>query len=180
MEFGNSPAASAHVTAACRAVTSKPLIVKLSPNQTDIAANAKQCLEAGADAFSAINTVAGMAIDSATRRPVLGNVSGGLSGPAIKPIALLAVWKVHQVCAPHNVPIIGQGGVVSTKDAIEFMLAGATAVGVGTGMFYDPLMCGKINRGIEDYLRQQSLASVSDLVGGLTMPSDPGRVQGAR
>lgn len=167
LEFGNSPESSARVVAACRAATTKPLIVKLSPNQTDIAGNARRCLEAGADAFAAINTVAGMAIDAAARRAVLGNITGGLSGPAIKPIALLAVWKVYQVCREHKTPIIGQGGVVSATDAIEFMLAGATAVGVGTGLFYDPLLCEKINRGIVDYLREKSLSTVGEIVGRL-------------
>ena len=170
MEFGNSPEMSARVTAACRKATTKPLIVKLSPNQTDIAGNARVCLEAGADAFAAINTVSAMAVDSETRTAAIGNGRGGLSGPAIKPVALLAVWSVHQVCRPHGVPIIGQGGIVSATDALEFLLAGATAVGVGTGLFYDPLLCGKLKRGLADYMRAHGVASVGELVGALRMP----------
>lgn len=163
--FGNSPEISARVVAACRAVTRKPLITKLSPNQTDIRENARRCIEAGTDAFAVINTVMGMAIDTGTRRPVLGNVQGGLSGPAIKPIALLKVREVHEVAAPHKVPIIGQGGIVTARDAIEFLLAGATAIGLGTALFYDPMACKKVNAGITEYLLKHGLASVSELGG---------------
>ncbi len=165
--FGNSPEMSGRVVAACRAVTSKPLITKLSPNQTDIRENARRCIEAGTDALSVINTVMGMAIDVKTRRPVIGNVQGGLSGPAIKPIALLKVHQVQEVAAPHRIPIIGQGGIVSATDAIEFLVAGATAVGIGTALFYDPMVCKKVNAGIAAYLRAHGLASVRDLVGSL-------------
>ncbi len=168
MEFGNDPAMSAAVVAACRPCTSKPLIIKLSPNQTDIRANARACLEAGADAFAVINTVAGMVIEAETRTPVLGSGQGGLSGPAIKPIALLKVHQVYQETAPHNIPIIGQGGVVSAQDAVEFLIAGATAVGVGTGLFYEPLACRAINDGICEYLQRHDMASVQELVGTLT------------
>jgi dihydroorotate dehydrogenase (NAD+) catalytic subunit len=128
--FGNDPDMSARVVAACRSATTKPLITKLSPNQTDIAENARRCLEAGSDAFSVINTLMGMAIDAESRTPVIGNNQGGLSGPAIKPVALLKVHQVYQVCRQHNIPIIGQGGVSSAEDALEFLIAGATAVGV--------------------------------------------------
>ena len=174
VHFGNDPDMSARVVAACRRVTRKPLITKLSPNQTDIRENARRCIEAGSDAFSVINTIAGMAIDLATRRPVLGNMQGGVSGPAIKPIALLKVRQVWEVAAPHRVPIIGQGGIAGASDAIEFLIAGATAVGVGTGLFYDPLLCPKINSGIADYLRQAGMRSVADLTGSLitTAPTD--------
>ncbi|MBV6417893.1 MAG: Dihydroorotate dehydrogenase B (NAD(+)), catalytic subunit [Steroidobacteraceae bacterium] len=165
--FGNSPEMSARVVAACRAVTRKPLITKLSPNQTDIRENARRCIEAGTDAFAVINTVMGMAVDVKTRRPVLGNVQGGLSGPAIKPIALLKVHQVHEVAAPHRIPIIGQGGIVSANDAIEFLIAGATAVGIGTALFYDPMACRKVNAGIADYLRAHRLGSVRELIGTL-------------
>jgi len=165
--FGNDPEMSARVVAACRAKTRKPLITKLSPNQTDIQANAKLCIEAGTDGFAVINTLMGMAIDTATRRPVIGNVQGGLSGPAIKPIALLKVHQVYQVAKDHDVPIIGQGGITSANDAIEFMIAGASAVGVGTALFYDPLVCKKINAGIERYLIDGGLDSVDQLVGTL-------------
>ena len=165
--FGNDPEMSARVVAACRAKTSKPLITKLSPNQTDIQTNARLCIEAGTDGFAVINTLMGMAIDTATRKPVIGNVQGGLSGPAIKPIALLKVHQVYQVAKDHNVPIIGQGGITTANDAIEFMIAGASAVGVGTALFYDPLVCKKINTGIEEYLRQKRLQRVAELVGTL-------------
>ncbi len=144
--FGNDPEMSAQVVEACRKATQKPLITKLSPNQTDIAENARRCIEAGSDAFSAINTLMGMAIDVRTRKPIIGNNQGGLSGPAIKPVALLKVHQVYQVCKPHGIPIIGQGGVSCAQDALEFLIAGATAVGVGTALFYDPLICPKINQ----------------------------------
>lgn len=133
--FGNDPAMSARVVEACRKATRKPLITKLSPNQTDIAANAKGCIEAGSDAFAVINTLMGMAIDIDSRTPLIGNNQGGLSGPAIKPVALLKVHQVYQVCHDHNIPIIGQGGIASAEDALEFMIAGASAVGVGTALF---------------------------------------------
>lgn len=165
--FGNDPVMSAKVIAACRAVTHKPLIAKLSPNQADIRENARLCIEAGADALAVINTVMGMAIDAETRAPILGNVRGGLSGPAIKPIALLQVHQVYQAAAPHNIPIIGQGGIVTATDALEFMLVGATAVGVGTALFYDPLVCKKINSGILEYLVRHQFDSASELVGAL-------------
>ena len=169
VQFGNDLDMSARVVEACRAATVKPLIVKLSPNQTDIAANARRCIEAGADAFAAINTLTGMAIDIETRRPVIGNNQGGLSGPAIKPIALLKVHQVHQVCRPHGIPIIGQGGIASPEDAIEFLIAGATAVGLGTGLFYDPLLARRVVEGIRAYLERHGLASVGELVGTLQL-----------
>ena len=167
--FGNDPAMSARVVGACRKATRKPLITKLSPNQTDIAANARGCLEAGSDAFSVINTLMGMAIDIESRTPVIGNNQGGLSGPAIKPVALLKVHQVYQVCRDHGIPIIGQGGICSAEDALEFLIAGASAVGVGTALFYDPLVCNKINRGIEAYLERHALTSVAQLVGTLQL-----------
>lgn len=173
VQFGNYPEMSAKVVAACRAVTKKPLIIKLSPNQTDIKENARRCLEAGADAFAVINTVMGMAIDVKTRRPVIGNVQGGLSGPAIKPIALLKVHQVYEVTKPHGVPIIGQGGICSATDALEFLIAGATAVGVGTSLFYDPFSCRRINAGIADYLAANGLSSVTQLTGSLEIPPRP-------
>ena len=172
VQFGNVPEMSARVVAACRAQTSKPIITKLSPNQTDIRENARLCIEAGTDAFAVINTVTGMAIDVETREPIIGNVQGGLSGPAIKPIALLKTRQVYEVAKDHDVPIIGQGGITTANDALEFLLAGATAVGVGTALFYDPLVCLKINAGISDYLARQELASVADLVGALNLRCD--------
>lgn len=168
--FGNDPDMSARVVEACRAVTSKPLITKLSPNQTDIAENARRCIEAGTDGFAVINTLMGMAIDIESQKPVIGNVQGGLSGPAIKPIALLKVHQVYQVARQHNVPIIGQGGINSTEDAIEFLLAGATTVGLGTALFYDPMICKQVNAGLIEYMQKHGLGSVSELTGALKLP----------
>ncbi|MEN8107351.1 MAG: dihydroorotate dehydrogenase [Pseudomonadota bacterium] len=176
--FGNDPDMSARVVAACRKVTEKPLITKLSPNQTDIADNARRCIEAGSDGFAVINTLMGMAIDINTRTPVIGNNQGGLSGPAIKPVALLKTHQVYQVCKPHGIPIIGQGGITTAADAIEFLIAGATAVGIGTALFYDPLVCGKINRGLLDYLNQHDMASVTGLIGSLTLHSNSPCISG--
>jgi len=165
--FGNYPDMSAQVVQACRRVTQKPLITKLSPNQTDIRENARRCIEAGTDALAVINTVMGMAIDARTRRPVIGNIQGGLSGPAIKPIALLKVHQVYEVAKPHGVPIIGQGGITTATDALEFLIAGATAVGIGTALFYDPFVCRKVNDGIAGYLRANGFESVTELTGSL-------------
>ncbi len=167
--FGNDPKMSAQVVAACRTATRKPLITKLSPNQTDIATNAKACLEAGSDAFAVINTLMGMAVDIESRMPIIGNNQGGLSGPAIKPVALLKVQQVYQVCRDHGVPIIGQGGITSAEDALEFLIAGASAVGIGTALFYDPLILPTINRGICEYLDRHGLASVGQLSGSLRL-----------
>ncbi len=167
--FGNEPEMSAKVVAVCRKVTNKPLITKLSPTQTDIAENARRCIDAGTDAFAVINTLMGMAIDIENRKPVLGNNQGGLSGPAIKPLALLKVHQVYQVCRNHAIPIIGQGGVACTEDALEFLIAGASAVGIGTSLFYDPLICAKINTGIRAYLKQHNLQSVKQLSGTLCL-----------
>lgn len=167
--FGNDPDLSAKVVEACRAVTSKPLIVKLSPNQTDIAEGARRCIDAGANALSAINTVSAMAIDIHTRMPRLGNNQGGLSGPAIKPIALLAVHKIYQVAKPHHIPIIGQGGITNAEDAIEFMLAGATLVGMGTALAKDPLIANKIIKGIQKYMNSYGFTHVSQLTGALEL-----------
>ena len=167
MEFGNDPEMSAQVVESCRKVTTKPIITKLSPNQADIKLNAKLCIEAGTDALAVINTISGLAIDIDKKELVLGNRAGGLSGPAIKPIALKKVYDVYQVSKKHGVPIMGQGGISSPEDAIEFILAGATTVGVGTALFFDPLICNKINQGLEKYLRANSLSSLGDLVGGL-------------
>jgi len=167
--FGNDPAMSARVVEACRRATDKPLITKLSPNQTDIAENARRCINAGTDAFAVINTLMGMAIDVETRRPVLGNNQGGLSGPAIKPVALLKVHQVYQVCLDHHIPIIGQGGIANAIDALEFIIAGATTVGIGTALFYDPLICPKINDGITEYLCRHNLQHISELIGTLEL-----------
>jgi len=165
--FGNYPDMSARVVEACRKVTRKPLITKLSPNQTDIAANARACIGAGSDAFAVINTLMGMAIDVERRQPIIGNVQGGLSGPAIRPIALLKVHQVYQECRAHGIPIIGQGGIETAHDALEFVLAGATTVGLGTALFYDPLAAPKINAGLDEYLRHHGFATIGALVGAL-------------
>jgi dihydroorotate dehydrogenase (NAD+) catalytic subunit len=172
VSFGNDPDMSARVVAACRANTSKPIIAKLSPNQTDIQENARRCIEAGSDGLAVINTLMGMAIDTATRQPVIGNVQGGLSGPAIKPIALLKVKQVYEVAHRHNVPIIGQGGITSAQDAIEFLIAGASTVGVGTALFYDPLICKTINAGIAEYLENNNFKHISELVGSMHTSAD--------
>ncbi len=170
--FGNDPDMSARVVEACRGVTKKPLITKLSPNQTDIAENARRCIEAGSDAFAVINTLMGMAIDIEAQKPFIGNNQGGLSGPAIKPVAVLKTHQVYQVTKTHNIPIIGQGGVLTAEDAIEFLLAGASAVGIGTALFYDPLVLPKINQGIADYLTRHNIASVAELTGKLQLNSN--------
>ena len=167
MAFGNYPDMSARVVAACRAVTDKPLITKLSPNQTDIVANARACIDAGSDGLAVINTIMGMAIDIETGRPIIGNVQGGLSGPAIRPIALLKVHQVYQEAGPRGIPIIGQGGIRTAHDAIEFLLAGATTIGLGTSLFYDPMAAKDINAGIKEYLQRHDIATVADLVGTL-------------
>ncbi len=169
--FGNDPDMSARVVAACRKATSKPLITKLSPNQTDIALSAKKCIEAGTDAFAVINTLMGMAIDIEKRQPVLGNNMGGLSGPAIKPVALLKTHQVYQVCKDHDIPIIGQGGITNAKDALEFIIAGASGIGIGTALFYDALVCKQINQEIKEYLKAHKIDKVGDLVGSLQLNS---------
>jgi len=167
--FGNDPDMSYKVVEICRKNTSKPIITKLSPNQTDIASNALRCIDAGSDGLAVINTVMGMAIDIEQQKPVLGNNQGGLSGPAIKPIALLKVHQVYQVSKKHNVPIIGQGGIVNAQDAIEFIIAGADTIGIGTALFYDPLICQEINTGISQYLDNHGLKNISSLVGSLSL-----------
>ena len=167
MEFGNDPEMSAQVVESCRKVTAKPIITKLSPNQADIQLNAKLCIEAGTDALAVINTISGLAIDINKKELILGNRAGGLSGPAIKPIALKKVYDVYQVSKKHGVPIMGQGGISSPEDAIEFILAGASTVGVGTALFFDPLICNKINQGLGAYLGNNGLKNVNELVGGL-------------
>ena len=167
VHFGNNPAMAARVVEAMRPMTSKPLITKLSPNNADIAETARHVIEAGSDGLSVINTLVGMAVDIEHRKPVLANISGGLSGPAIKPVAL---WKIHQtraIAAKHNIPILGQGGICNAKDALEFAIVGADAIGLGTGLFYDPLMCEKMLDEMSDYLEQHDMASYAELVGTL-------------
>lgn len=170
--FGNDPDMAARVVEACRQATTKPLIVKLSPNQTDIAEGARRVIEAGADALSAINTLMGMSISIDHWRPDLGNNQGGLSGSAIKPVALLKVHQVYQVAKPHNIPIIGLGGISCAEDAIEFMLAGASMVAVGTALAKDPLLIKKMNKDIARYLNKRGLQSVGELTGRLELNSN--------
>jgi dihydroorotate dehydrogenase (NAD+) catalytic subunit len=169
--FGNDPDMSYRVVEICRKNTTKPLITKLSPNQTNIALNAQRCIDAGTDGLAVINTLMGMSIDTKTRRPVIGNNQGGLSGPAIKPVALLKVHQVYQVSKKYNVPIIGQGGIMTANDAIEFIIAGASTIGIGTALFYDPLACPKINNGISQYLIDHQLNSIDELIGTLELNS---------
>lgn len=164
MAFGVTCAGAAEVTRAVRSVYRKPLIVKLSPNVTNIAEIAKAVEEAGADSVSLINTILGMAIDAEKRKPILSTITGGLSGPAVKPIALRMVWQVAQAV---NIPVIGLGGIMTAQDAIEFLLAGATAVQIGTANFIDPTTCQKVAQGINDYLEKYGYHSVSDIVGAL-------------
>lgn len=170
--FGNDPGMAAKVVEACRASTTKPLIVKLSPNQTDIAEGARRVIDAGADMLSAINTLMGMQIDIHTAKPTLGNNQGGLSGPAVKPVALLKVHQVYQVAKQYNVPIIGLGGIASAEDAIEFFLAGASMIAIGTAMAKDPLLVKKVNKGIAKYMQQQGYQSVSEMTGKLQLNTD--------
>ena len=172
VSFGNYPEMSAQVIAACRKATAKPIIAKLSPNQTDIQENARRCIDAGSDGLAVINTITGMAIDTETRTPIIGNVQGGLSGPAIRPIALLKVKQVYEVAAKHGIPIIGQGGITTVNDAVEFIIAGSTTIGIGTALFYDPLVCKTINAGIVEYLDNHELTGLVDLIGSLKLGED--------
>jgi len=170
VHFGNNPAMAARVVEAMRPMTKKPLITKLSPNSTDIAETARHVIEAGTDGLSVINTLVGMAVDIDNRRPVIDNISGGLSGPAIKPVAL---WKIHQtraIATKHSIPILGQGGITSATDAIEFAIVGSDAIGLGTGLFYEPLMCKKLLGDMREYLSSHHMNRYSELVGTLVTP----------
>jgi len=166
MAFGITCPGAEAVTREVRRVYNKTLIVKLSPNVTDIAEIAKAVEGQGADSVSLVNTFLGMAIDSATRKPLLSTVTGGLSGPAIKPIALRMVWQVAQAV---KIPVIGIGGIMNTADAIEFMLAGASAVQVGTGLFKNPFIPLEIIEGMKKYLEEHKLNNITDLTGSLQM-----------
>ena len=163
IQFGSDPVSAATVVAACRAACNKPLIVKLSPNVTDVVAMARACVDAGADSLSLINTLVGMAIDIKTRRPVLANTTGGLSGPAIKPVALRMVWQVAQAV---KVPLIGIGGIMSATDVVEFLLAGATAVQVGTASFVTPGIAQTIAEDLEHWMQANGVHDVRELIGG--------------
>ena len=169
MAFGVTCAGAAEVVRAVRKVYPKTLIVKLSPNVTDITEIARAVETEGADSISMINTLLGMAIDVKSRKPILSTVTGGLSGPAVKPVALRMVWQTAKVV---SIPIIGMGGISSCEDAIEFLLAGASAVQVGTYNFVDPAITTKIASGIEDYLVQNNMTDVSQLIGGLILKQE--------
>lgn len=166
MAFGVTCTGAASVVKAVRQVYDKTLIVKLSPNVTDIAEIARAVEAEGADSVSLINTLLGMAIDAEKRRPILSTITGGLSGPAVKPIALRMVWQVAQAV---QIPVIGMGGIASATDAIEFILAGASAIQVGTYNFVDPAITAKIADGIEDYMRRQAVSDLSSLTGALDL-----------
>lgn len=164
MAFGVTTQGASEVVKAVRRVYDKTLIVKLSPNVTDITEIAKAVEAQGADSVSLINTLLGMAIDSERRRPILSTITGGLSGPAVKPIALRMVWQTYKAV---KIPIVGIGGIMTAADAIEFLLAGATAIEVGTANFIDPAVCSKIVDGIADYLNRHNISSVKELIGAL-------------
>jgi dihydroorotate dehydrogenase (NAD+) catalytic subunit len=163
MSFGTDPKAAAAVTSAVKAVTKKPVIVKLSPNVTDIVSIARACEDAGADALSLINTVMALRIDLKTRRPILSNLTGGLSGPAVFPLALRMVWQVSRAV---SIPVIGLGGVSSAEDAAEMLLAGATAVQVGAANLRDPFACPKIIQNLPAVLDRLGAENIRDLIGG--------------
>lgn len=165
MAYGTDPETAASLVRAVRPHCDKPLIVKLSPNVTDIVSIARSVEEAGADAVSLINTLLGMAIDAETRRPKLSTITGGLSGPAVKPIALRMVWQTAKAV---KIPVIGIGGISSWQDAVEFLLAGASAVQVGTANFKDPLVTLEIIDGLTKYLERKNLKNVTDLIGRLS------------
>jgi len=166
MAFGVDPDMAAEVTAAVKQHSSLPVIPKLTPNVSDIGLIARACEAAGADAISLVNTFSGMAIDINTRRPLLGANFGGLSGPAIRPAALL---RVYQTCQAVKIPVIGMGGIMTVEDALEFIIAGASAVQVGTALFIDPLAAHKIITGLLTFLRKNALASITELIGSLEL-----------
>jgi dihydroorotate dehydrogenase (NAD+) catalytic subunit len=167
-QFGTDPGLLAQVVSACRKVTSLPLITKLSPNVASIAPYAKAAEEAGSDALSIMNSFPAMAIDIETRRPRLANVTGGLTGPCIKPIAIKLVWEAAKAV---KIPIIGMGGIQNAADAIEFMMAGASAVAIGTANFYEPQTALQVVAGIRDYMARRGLTDVRQLVGSVEMPA---------
>ena len=164
LTFGTDPRVAAEVVSACRAQTKRPMIVKLTPNVTDITEIARAVEAAGADAVSLINTLLGMAIDPYKRKPILARVVGGLSGPAVKPVALHMVWQVHQAV---NIPILGMGGICTGLDAIEFILAGASAVAVGTANFMNPQSALEVVSGIESFCANQGVKDINELIGEL-------------
>ena len=163
MSFGTVPEAAAEVTRAVKAVTTKPVIMKLTPNVTDIVSIAKACEEAGADGVSLINTMMGMAIDLRTKKPLLANITGGLSGPAVKPVALRMVYQVSQAV---SIPVIGIGGIATAEDVLEMMLAGATAVEVGAANVADPFACKKIIEALPGVMEKYNIQNLRDIIGG--------------
>lgn len=162
MAFGANPEVAGRVTREVRKVTTKPLVVKLSPNVTDIAYIAKVVEENGADAVSLINTLLGMAIDLKTKKPLLGNTFGGFSGPAVKPVALRMVYQVYKAV---NIPIVGMGGISSTEDALEFIMAGASMVSLGTGIFFNPVLPVEVAEGLQKYCEENNIENINELVG---------------
>ncbi|HIT45885.1 MAG TPA: dihydroorotate dehydrogenase [Candidatus Aphodovivens excrementavium] len=164
MTIGTDPASVTEVVQRCREATERPLIVKLTPNVTDITEIARAAEAAGADALSLINTLMGMAIDAERRKPLLARVVGGFSGPAVKPVALRLVWECHKAV---KIPLLGMGGIASGVDAVEFMLAGATAVAVGTANFYNPTATVEVIAGIADYCERHGVSDVNELIGAL-------------
>jgi len=168
MQFGKDPHAAAEVTRAVRKATTLPVIIKLSPNVSDIGEIAAAVVEAGADAVSLINTLSGMKIDVSRRKPFLGGVSGGLSGPAIRPVA---VYQVYEVAKVVNVPVVGIGGIADTNDALEFLMAGASAVQVGTASFVNPLAMVEVIEGLEQFLQQEGLADINEIIGAAQLMS---------
>jgi dihydroorotate dehydrogenase (NAD+) catalytic subunit len=163
MSFGTCPSAAAEVTAACRKVTKKPLIIKLSPNVTDIVSIAKACEDAGADGISMINTLLGMRIDLKTKKPVIANKMGGFSGPAIKPVALRMVYQVYDAV---KIPIVGMGGIATAEDVIEMMLAGATAVQIGAQNLVDPYCCRDVIEKLPEVMEKYKINSLEEIIGG--------------
>ena len=164
MAFGVNPDSAAQVVSAVRKAYDKTLIVKLSPNVTDITEIARAVEGAGADSVSLINTMLGMAIDAEKRKPILSTITGGMSGPAVKPVALRMVWQTAKAV---KIPVIGLGGICSATDAIEFLLAGASAIQIGTANFIDPSISEKVIDGIADYLQRHNFNSVQDIIGAL-------------
>ena len=162
MAFGANPEVAGRVTREVRKVTTKPLVVKLSPNVTDIAYIAKVVEENGADAVSLINTLLGLAIDLKTKKPLLGNTFGGFSGPAVKPVALRMVYQVYKAV---NIPIVGMGGISSTEDALEFIMAGASMVSLGTGIFFNPVLPVEVAEGLQKYCEENNIENINELVG---------------
>ena len=162
MSFGTDPSAAAKVTSAVRKVTGKPVIVKLSPNVTDITEIAKACEAAGADGISLVNTLLGMRIDLKTKKPVIANRMGGFSGPAIKPVALRMVYQVYDAV---KIPVVGMGGIRSAEDVLEFMMAGASAVEVGAANLVDPYACKKIIESLPGVMEKYNIKSLSEIVG---------------